>query len=152
LPTDSSAEIMSWLNDEILAANLEQHVAMFLGLINRGRDMLEYTNAGHFPGTILRTEQETVYLELGGLPLGISPVPGYDFQRVSLPVPSELVMFSDGVFEILGEESLEAKEKHLLSLVKGTSGEVDSLAENLGLHEVAEVPDDIAIFTVAKTG
>jgi sigma-B regulation protein RsbU (phosphoserine phosphatase) len=145
-------EILEWLNHELLAVRLEQHVTLFLGLVSEDRKTLEYGNAAHFPGTIIHSEEGTEYLELGGLPLGIAPRPGYVCCQRTLPDNFTLVMFSDGVFEIMPQEGLQAKEKHLVSLVNYTRGEVDSIAEKLGLNSVADIPDDIAIFTVTKTG
>jgi sigma-B regulation protein RsbU (phosphoserine phosphatase) len=61
-------------------------------------------------------------------------------------------MFSDGVFEILPQTGLQAKEKHLISLVNYTQGKVESIAQKLGLENLLDIPDDIALFTVTKAG
>jgi phosphoserine phosphatase RsbU/P len=148
----AATEILEWLNHELLAVRLEQHVTLFLGLVSENRKTLEYSNAAHFPGTIIYSERGAQYLELGGLPLGIVPKPGYVGCQCALPETFTLVMFSDGVFEIMPQDGLQAKEKHLISLVNCTKGEIDCLAENLGLNSVVDIPDDIAIFTVTKTG
>ena len=67
-------------------------------------------------------------------------------------------MFSDGVFEILPQETLEAKEEHLLSVVELHKQEedpiqlVDELVDDLGVLSASSIPDDIAVFTVASAG
>jgi sigma-B regulation protein RsbU (phosphoserine phosphatase) len=146
-------DILSWLNEELLKVHLEQHVTLFLGLISEDRKALDYSNAAHFPGTIFAgTDQGAEYLELGGLPLGIMATADYVEHTLPLPKSFTLVMFSDGVFEIMPQVDLQTKEKHLVSLVNCTGGELDCLAEKLGLSDVTDIPDDIAIFTVTKTG
>jgi len=146
---------LNWLNQELLKVHLEQHVTLFLGLISEDRKTLDYSNAAHFPGTIFSGVEGTdgaEYLELGGLPLGIIATADYVEHTMALPNNFSLVMFSDGVFEIMPQAGLQAKEKHLVSLVNCTGGGLDCLAEKLGLSDVTDIPDDIAIFTVTKTG
>ncbi|MFT7384679.1 MAG: sigma-B regulation protein RsbU (phosphoserine phosphatase) [Urechidicola sp.] len=145
-------QILEWLNRELLVVSLEQHVTLFLGLISEDRGSLEYSNAAHFPGTMIFSEMGTQYLTLGGLPLGLVPSPGYERRELTLPKIFTIVMFSDGVFEILPQAGLQAKEKHLISLVNYTQGKVESLAEKLGLIDLVDIPDDIALFTVTKAG
>ena len=62
-------------------------------------------------------------------------------------------MFSDGVFEIMSQATLRIKEEHLLSVVAGqTRQDINGLAEQLGMLNARNIPDDIAIFTVASAG
>jgi CheY-like chemotaxis protein len=152
LGTPDAGEVLAWFNRELLACHLEQHVTMFLGLLSKNGRKLQYANAAHFPATILQSKEMTRYLEVGGLPLGIYPTASYDCREVTLPEVFTMVMFSDGVFEILPEQTLKAKEDHLLSLVQCDLGDIDTMADHLGLGEVKEVPDDIAVFTVARAG
>jgi sigma-B regulation protein RsbU (phosphoserine phosphatase) len=154
----STAEILSWINSELLQWKLEQHVTMFFGIIDQENSSLEYSNAAHFPGTILCFEQGAKFLEIGGQPLGLYGEPLYKVHHVDLPENYSIVMFSDGVFEILPQETLEAKEDHLLSVVKcqqleeDLSGLVDGLVDDLGVLSASTIPDDIAVFTVASSG
>ncbi len=152
LQLDDAGKVLGWFNQELIACRLEQHVTMFLGIVDKGAGRLHYANAAHFPATILQSAQGTKYLEMGGLPLGLYEGARYSGRETALPESFTMVMFSDGVFEILPEQSLQAKEDHLLSLVKGDNGDIDSMADHLGLGVVNEVPDDIAVFTVARAG
>lgn len=154
----STAEILSWINSELMQWKLEQHVTMFFGIIDQENSSLEYSNAAHFPGTILCFDQGAKFLEIGGQPLGLYREPLYRVHHVDLPENYSIVMFSDGVFEILPQRTLEAKEEHLLSVVKcqqpgeDLSGMVDGLVDDLGVLSASTIPDDIAVFTVASSG
>lgn len=154
----STAEILSWINAELMQWKLEQHVTMFFGIIDEENNSLEYSNAAHFPGTILCFDQGAKFLEIGGQPLGLYSEPVYQVHHVDLPENYSIVMFSDGVFEILPQGTLEAKEEHLLSVVKcqqsgeNLGGMVDGLIDDLGVLSASAIPDDIAVFTVASSG
>ena len=154
----STAEILSWINVELLQWKLEQHVTMFFGIIDQESSTLEYSNAAHFPGTIMCHPGGAQFLEIGGQPLGLYSEPIYEANRLSLPESYAIVMFSDGVFEILPQETLEAKEEHLLSVVECHKQEedpvllVDELVDDLGVLSASSIPDDIAVFTVASAG
>ncbi len=144
--------ILVWLNRELLQCDLEQHVTMFLGILDCDESTLEYSNAAQFPAAILSGDDRAEFLEIGGLPLGLYQTPEYDSRSVSLPIQFTIVMFSDGVFEIMPQQTLKAKEEHLLSVVKCGKRNVDALAEQLGIESTRDVPDDIAVFTVAGFG
>ena len=154
----STADILSWINTELMQWKLEQYVTMFIGIIDKKNDSLEYSNAAHFPGTILCVDQGAKFLKIGGQPLGLYGEPAYQVYHVDLPENYSIVMFSDGVFEILPQKTLEAKEEHLLSMVKcqhlgeDLSGMVDGLVDDLGVLSASAIPDDIAVFTVASSG
>ena len=148
---NSTAEILSWFNNELLQWDMEHHVAMFFGVIDQEHGRLQYSNAAHFPGTILCDEQSSDFLEIGGQPLGLYAEPRYVSHEVKLPEHYTIVMFSDGVFEILPEETLESKEKRLLTLVKlHRDVDLDAMVDDLGVLTARHIPDDIAVFTVAS--
>jgi sigma-B regulation protein RsbU (phosphoserine phosphatase) len=90
-----------------------------------------------------------LYLELGGLPLGVCETE-YETQQVDLEDVFELVLFSDGVLEILPQDSLKNREKHLISLVESGSRSVSAISKQLSLEGRSEVPDDIALLTIRR--
>jgi len=150
LALKDTGAILQWLNGELLESELEQHVTMFLGIVDNDKGKLEYSNAAHFPATILSSMGVTEFLEIGGLPLGLYEKVHYDVKVLDLPNEFTLVMFSDGVFEVMSQQTLKAKEDFLLSLVKSGHHSVVDLSDHLGLGKVGDVPDDIALFTVAR--
>jgi sigma-B regulation protein RsbU (phosphoserine phosphatase) len=145
----SSSDLLVWFNKALLALQLDRHVAMFLGVISRDRTSLQYSSAAHFPGTILCQGGACLYLELGGLPLGVCETE-YETQQVDLEDVFELVLFSDGVLEILPQDSLKNREKHLISLVESGSRSVSAISKQLSLEGRSEVPDDIALLTIRR--
>lgn len=145
----SSSDLLIWFNRAMLALELDQHVTMFLGVIDLEASTLQYSSAAHFPGTILCQEGVCQYLELGGLPLGVCET-HYEYEQVDLNDEFELVLFSDGVLEILPPNTLENRENHLLTLVESGSRSIGALSADLNLEGRSTVPDDIAVLTLNR--
>ena len=146
---NTPGDMLNWLNRELLDIQLEHHVTMFLGMLDvKGGRSLSYANAAHFPGPLLHTEEETRYLCIGGLPLGLSARAEYQNMQVNLPRKYSLVLVSDGVFEVMAKCSLQDKENRLLSIVDSGHTDVDTLFSELELERRGEIPDDIAVFTI----
>lgn len=145
----ASNELLTWFNRAMLSLELEQHVTMFLGVIDLNDSTLEYSSAAHFPGTILCQDGVCEYLELGGLPLGVCETE-YSREKRNLSESFELVLFSDGVLEILPQMTLENREKHLITLVESGSRSISAISADLNLEGRSEVPDDIAVLTLKR--
>ena len=56
-----------------------------------------------------------------------------------------LVMFSDGIIEILPQASLAEKEQYLFELVGKTGADIKSLLEELKIDTIESAPDDIGL-------
>jgi len=147
--TATSADMLDWINVELLPLNLEQHITMFLGILNGAQNALQYSNAAHFPAGIVSNDESTLFLELGGLPLGVCDTE-YGYHDISIDKSFNLVVFSDGVLEIMSEESIKGKEMQLHLLVQSGNTDIDTLVDHLGLDEISEVPDDVALLTVVR--
>ena len=145
----NSAEMLSWYNEELLIQGFEQHLTMFFGILDDSESTFQYSNAAHFPSVILQSNSDVEYLELQGLPLAMCKAK-YEYRELKISESFNLVMFSDGVLEIMGQSTLSEKEKALLSLVKYGNTKIESLQAQLGLDELVSTPDDIAIFTIAR--
>ncbi len=146
----STAEVLYWFNAELMQWDLEQHITMFFGVIDQENNSLEYSNAAQYPGAILYQESGACFLATGGQPLGLYDRPQFDVHHLELPSVYSIIMFSDGVFEIMSQPTLKAKEEHLLSVVDQPRQDIDTLVEQLGMSNARNIPDDIAIFTVAN--
>ena len=147
----SSSETLEWFNEELLLLGLEQHVAMFLGLIDEEGSRMQYANAGHFPSGIL-TGPNLVpgFLASGGLPLGLRTGSSYEDHRVNLPDRFLLTMFSDGVFELMTEMKLSDKERELLSMSSYGESDADTIFNALPIPPSGMASDDVAVFSITR--
>ncbi len=145
------SNVLEALNESLRKLNIEEHVTMFLGILDPNNKVLHFSNAAHFPATIFVTDNSLSYLEFGSLPLGIYQSPGYHSKSLDLPDEYTIVMFSDGVLETMDQPTIKDKEERLQLLVKSGSRDVDSLAKELGIDGARNAPDDIAIFTITSS-
>lgn len=140
------------INSELLDTGLGKHVTVFVGIISLSERTLEYAVGAHFPMPVLSFEGgETAFLEGSGLPVGLFESPQWEVYKVPLDRPFHLILFSDGILEVIHQKSLDEKEQRLLELVSGGRHTVASLSEALNLDEITELPDDIGIVTVTDT-
>jgi len=144
----SSSEMLSWFNEALIPQGFDQHITMFLGVIDESTLSFQYSNAAHFPSVILHSNGEVTYLELQGLPLAMCSAK-YESRQVEITPSFDLVMFSDGVLEIMQSTSLADKEKDLLALVEYGYRDVDSLWDQLGINDPVSLADDVALLTIA---
>jgi len=141
------------VNAEILDSGLGKHVTIFCGIISQSTHRLSYAVGAHFPMPVLQNPGEDArYLEGNGLPVGLFATPEWSVFEVQLKPGFQLTLFSDGVLEVIEERTLENKEKRLLELVSGDRHTIDSLSSTLGLDEIDEFPDDVAILTISDFG
>jgi sigma-B regulation protein RsbU (phosphoserine phosphatase) len=140
------------INSELLDTGLGKHVTVFVGIISTSDRSLRYSVGAHFPMPILSLEGgKTEFLEGSGLPVGLFETPEWEVYEVPLDKPFHLILFSDGILEVIKAKSLDEKEKTLLELVSGGSHTIASLGDALNLDEITELPDDIAIVSVTDT-
>lgn len=79
-----------------------EFVSMFYSVLDTDANTLEYTNAGHNPPIIFRGDQ-TIFLEEGGVPLGIIEDTEYSEGRVRLASGDVLLLYTDGVTEAMND-------------------------------------------------
>ncbi|TQV78707.1 response regulator [Exilibacterium tricleocarpae] len=138
------------INDELHETTLGPHLTCFVGVIDTQSNEICYAVGGHLPMPVLVTPEGAHYLEGKGKPIGIFTDVKWQVYRQQLPARFALVALSDGVLEMLPAEDLREKETQLLHLLSNSDGSLADVCTALGLDQLAEAPDDIAILTVAK--
>ncbi|WP_320820081.1 SpoIIE family protein phosphatase [Thalassolituus sp.] len=144
------SQVLDRINSELLASELEKHLTMFYGVLCTRTNSLRYSVGGHFPMPVLVTDEGSRYLEGRGMPVGLFPEAEYLDYEMVLPENFNLLLFSDGILEIMKESSLNDKEASLLRLTSASKGGLEQLSNLLGLNEDLEVPDDIAMASISR--
>jgi serine phosphatase RsbU (regulator of sigma subunit) len=146
----SPSRLLTAINQELISMALGKHLAMFCGVIDLAENKLVYCIGAHFPPPILVNDGVPQVLGGRGLPVGIFS--DATFEDVTLPLAERfsLVAMSDGVLEVLPEDTMEAKEAHLLAIVGQGHRDADALASALHLDGEVEVPDDIALLVINR--
>jgi len=139
------------INSELLDTGLGKHLSIFVGLFDNSDASLTYAVGGHHPMPILTDKTGTRFLEGRGMPVGLFPEPLFDERKLQLLDEFEITLFSDGILEMLTEESMSAKEQKLIDVVISTEGAgPDMIKEALLPGLINDAPDDIAIMTVCR--
>jgi len=117
--------IVEKVNKELCTSNHHQFfLTLFLGVLNVKTGILEYCNAAHTPGYILN--KDGVVTELAqshGLPLGLYPDKSYSSAKIQLNANDTLVLYTDGVTEMLNENHVQYGNKQLVENLKSLSGQ-----------------------------
>jgi serine phosphatase RsbU (regulator of sigma subunit) len=121
------------------------------------RRTFDYINAGHNTPILRRASGLIERLDVGGLPIGISPEAAYDSASVALAPGDWLVIFTDGLVEAENTRQDEYGEARLLNAigagVSGTPAEMlKRLMDDLDLF-VGNTPqhDDVTCLLVKAT-
>lgn len=136
---------------DMLRTGIGKHMTMCIGVLDMATNRLRYSIAGHLPLPVLISPGEKPrYLEGKGMPAGMFEDPVFEEREIALPDTFTLLMFSDGILEILPPGELVEKEHLLLRLLESCPGKLEDLADCLGLNEASDAPDDIAILMLTK--
>lgn len=142
-------EILEWINRELLEQKIDKHVALILGVGDLKTREIRIVNGGHYPPAILNRAGDSSFVEQRGKPVGLFDDVHYEASTVSLQPGDRLVMFSDGVMDVLDAEGLTAKEQRLLGAAGGDT--VDEMWSSLGMDfSVDNRPDDMTCLMVQR--
>lgn len=144
----SIAAVLTRLNKELSQANLQKHVTAFFGIINPDEFSLTYSAAGHYPMPIIGSDSTYEMLEVKSFPMGVQYNASYEEVVVPLSEDFTINLFSDGVLELLDHETLDEKERDLVSVVSSSKGNFDGVYKKLKLNSVSDAPDDVALLTI----
>jgi len=143
--------LLSRLSAEIYAAKLGKYLTMVYGVINLDENYLTYAIGGHYPNPILMDNNNNVrFLEGKGFPVGIMKQVTYPKFKLDLPKGSRLIMFSDGIAEVIPAKDLVEKEQYLLKLVREGANTVEEFLDRSGVHDRRGLPDDITMLMMDR--
>jgi hypothetical protein len=140
-------EVLSWINTELIDQQIDKHVAMFFAIVDMQKNELRYVNAAHFPPAMIKTVDGLTHLEQKGKPLGLFPDIKYKALAVDFPQGSIVVVFTDGVLDLLSGSNLIEKEKNLSQIVASNS-EMDDLWSKLDPGKLG--PDDVSCLLISN--
>jgi len=116
--TLSAEEIIDKINSSLCAdTRPSEFVSMFYSVLDEATSTLTYTNAGHNPPILFRGDQ-SIFLEEGGIPLGIIEDITYDEGQIQFASGDVILLYTDGVTEAMNSEKRIFGLKRLMQIVQ----------------------------------
>jgi sigma-B regulation protein RsbU (phosphoserine phosphatase) len=91
-------------------------ISFFYCVADAELGLLSYTNAGHFPPFVVRSDGSVERLTAGGAVLGVFPDGAYEAGSVPFSPGDRLVLYTDGITEVRDAADEEFGEARLTSL------------------------------------
>ena len=161
-PDRSPGEVLSVLNRTLLERHgNDRFVCMFYGILNPSTGRLVYSNAGVEAPILLGEDGSMTVLTDGGLVLGVLPESEYPESVLQLQQNQRLIVFTDGLLEVLvGEDSHPEEDfpgyKVLAeSAVEGRRGARETRRRLLLAAELSDTernPDDATVVVARWLG
>jgi sigma-B regulation protein RsbU (phosphoserine phosphatase) len=132
-----------------------QFATFFLARVDGERLTLRFSNAGHNYPVVMRASGERVFLERGGVPLGVLEGMPFEEAEVGLAPGDRVIFYTDGISEALNAEGEQYGEGRLCAAVDALPGDLPAreVAERViaHLHEFldgVEPQDDITLLVL----
>jgi serine phosphatase RsbU (regulator of sigma subunit) len=139
------------INQDLRQQHLDRYITMFYGIININADTLCYSSGGHFPYPILFDGHSSRFLDAcSGTPVGMLSQPAFADIQIELPLRHSIILFSDGILEMLPEERLKDKKARLLEAINQHGTSATQLCESLGIKPNTNYPDDITLLVAER--
>jgi len=114
----SISEIIQKVNESsVLGEGDPNMTGLFYGVLDLDSGNLTYVNAGHNPPLLVKREGESIWLDKGGLILGFSTQAKYEHGTVELESGDTLILYTDGLTEVMDSSGFEFGTERLYSVV-----------------------------------
>lgn len=100
--------VLAAVNRQAYASSVAgRYATLFYGVFDTRSRTLQYVNAGHNPPIVIRRDGSILWLETGGVPVGMFPAYVYAEGAVQLEPGDVVVAYTDGVIEALNSSGEE---------------------------------------------
>jgi len=138
------------LNRDLCRQKLDKHLTLFYGVIDLEQNSMRYSNGGQFPYPLQYDGHEVRSLECRGRPLGLFEDAEFSVWQRDLPQEYKLVLVSDGILELMPEDSMLERYGALLAATQGVDLDLDEMTAGLEVLGDKHLPDDIAFLVISR--
>jgi serine phosphatase RsbU (regulator of sigma subunit) len=137
------------LASEIYAEKLGKYCTMLYFVYYKKLQELHYCVAGHYPNPVIYQNGVAKFLEGRGFPVGISAAMSYKTQVMELQPPYKIILYSDGIFEIMTGD-FNDKDQRLLNLTMKTDGSFFQINDIFKITTTPDRLDDISVLIFSQ--
>ncbi|HQU72447.1 MAG TPA: SpoIIE family protein phosphatase [Calditrichia bacterium] len=96
----------------------DMFATFFWANLNHHSHQFRYVNAGHVPPILIKRNGQVSKLRSGGLPIGIVDSFDHEEKEISLQAGDTLLIFSDGISEVMNKNGEMFGKEEMVALVK----------------------------------
>jgi phosphoserine phosphatase RsbU/P len=96
----------------------DRFITFFYAILDARTRRMSYTNAGHNAPIVISRKGAASRLITGGQALGISPAERFEQGEITLQEGDRLMLYTDGITEVVGENGEEFGEGRLLEVLR----------------------------------
>ncbi len=132
----------------------DRFVTAFYGVLDSKNKVFTFSNAGHYPAILIRSDGTTELLSEGGLILGIMLDVEYEERPVSLYSGDVIALYTDGVTDAVNESGEEFGQKRLVEFLRESrqmsAGDISDkiVAEVAAFRGAAGQNDDLTLVII----
>jgi DNA-binding response OmpR family regulator len=148
----SPAKLLKKFNNVLVEESLEKYITMFYGVLKKKENKLLYGNGGHFPFPYICSDNKVRPLsgDTKFPPVGLFDFSDYKHTEIDLPEEFDILVFSDGVLDILPERDVDKQLKKLEDIALALSKSFGNIKNTLYPLEQGDLLDDITILSVKR--
>jgi len=142
--------LIEHLNKQIMGMNLEKHMTLMAGSLDMCSHSLRYVTAAQLPRPVLIANGDSSFLPGAGKPVGLFESVNWKVHEVQFAKGSALVLFSDGVFDLLSKSHMHEKEDTILSRLADCPQSLDDLRKTFFLSDNDSPQDDVSVLLLRR--
>ena len=154
-----SAALMRVNRSLLLNSQKGLFVTCLYAILNTRSGEMTYANAGHNrPLWLRRSRKDIVWLEMGGMPLGVSEQLKLSDQQLQMKEHDQLVFYTDGVTEARSVDGTLFGEERLFNILnlfrnRPSSSLIDAIDQKImDYRSGAPVSDDLTLMVIHRYG
>jgi sigma-B regulation protein RsbU (phosphoserine phosphatase) len=137
------------------STSTEQFATFFLCQVEEDALRMKFSNAGHNYPVVFKKNGERMFLEKGGIIMGMMDMARFEEDHVDLHPGDRVVFFTDGVNEAMNRAGEEYTEERLWDLTQNLPAELSSremtehiLADLYAFLDGEEPQDDVTVMVL----
>ena len=151
-------DVVNRLDHEYPMERFDKYFTLVYMLIDTERGLVTYSNAGHPPPLLIRTDGTVKELEKGGPMIGLNGALPFEEEEIPLDPGDRIVLYTDGVIEYEKTDLEFYGEERFNAVIKRSAGlSIDALSEAImedlmTFGEGAAPRDDITLLAIESKG
>ncbi len=124
----------------------DKFATLFVSVLDAERNILEYGNAGHDPGILLRADGTVEDLPASGLPIGMFEDMRYASDELEFRPNDILVVYTDGIAETRDTADQQFGRSRIIEIIRSHRGEPADEIRKAILDEVNTCSENAPLF------